>query len=125
MSQEEQPKIIIDDDWKHQAQKEKEELSAHSDEALADVDGPLPPPSFSSLVQMMATQILLYLGDVPNPMTGQTTKNLDLAKHQIDMLQMVEEKTKGNLTDDEKQLLDTALYEVRMRFVNAASSTNM
>ena len=79
-----------------------------------------PEASFSSLVQGLMTQALFYLGDLA-PRGSEPQVNLDMAKHQIDTLGVVEEKTKGNLTDDEKRLLDAALYEVRMRYVNVAS----
>ena len=80
----------------------------------------LPPPSFGSLVQSIVTQILFYLGDL-TPRGSEPTINLDMAKHQIDILGVLEEKTKNNLTDEEKHLLDAALYETRMRYVNVAS----
>jgi hypothetical protein len=80
----------------------------------------LPPPSFASLVQSIVTQILFYLGDL-TPRGAEPTINLDMAKHQIDILGVLEEKTKGNLTEEEKHLLDAALYETRMRYVNVAS----
>jgi len=79
-----------------------------------------PEASFSTLVQSMMTQSLFYLGDLA-PRGSEPQVNLDMAKHQIDTLGVLEEKTKGNLTDDEKRLLDAALYEVRMRYVNVAS----
>ena len=80
----------------------------------------LPPPSFGTLVQSIVTQILFYLGDL-STRGVEPTVNLDMAKHQIDMLGILEEKTRGNLTDEEKRLLDTALYETRMRYVSVAS----
>lgn len=75
--------------------------------------------SFAGLVQTLMTQALFYLGDL-GTRSGQTMVDLDMAKLQIDMMGVLEEKTKGNLTEEEKQLLDTALYEVRMRFVAVA-----
>lgn len=80
----------------------------------------LPPPSFAALVQSIVTQILFYLGDL-SPRGSEPQINLDMAKHQIDILGILEEKTKSNLTDDEKHLLDAALYETRMRYVSVAS----
>jgi hypothetical protein len=71
-------------------------------------------------VQSIVTQILFYLGDL-TPRGAEPTINLDMAKHQIDILGVLEEKTKGNLTEEEKHLLDAALYETRMRYVNVAS----
>ncbi|MFN4242022.1 MAG: DUF1844 domain-containing protein [Tepidisphaerales bacterium] len=79
----------------------------------------VPQASFAGLVQTLMTQALFYLGDL-GTRSGQTVVDLDLAKLQIDLLGVLEEKTRGNLTDAEKQLLDNALYEVRMRFVSVA-----
>jgi hypothetical protein len=66
------------------------------------------------------TQALFYLGDLA-PQGSQPTVNLDMAKHQIDTLSILEDKTRGNLNEEEQKLLDTALYESRMRYVNVAS----
>ena len=80
----------------------------------------LPPASFASLVQSIVTQALFYLGDLA-VRGGEPVVNLDMAKHHIDTLGVLEEKTKGNLTAEEQRLLDAALYEARMRYVNVAS----
>ncbi|MGD1277874.1 MAG: DUF1844 domain-containing protein [Tepidisphaeraceae bacterium] len=80
----------------------------------------VPPASFAVLVQSLLTQILFYLGDL-TARGNEPQINLDMAKHQIDILGILEEKTRGNLSDDEKKLLDTALYETRMRYVSVAS----
>ena len=68
----------------------------------------------------MPHEDFLYLGDLA-PRGAEPQINLDLAKHNVDLLAVIEEKTKGNLTDDEKRLLDAALYETRMRYVAVAS----
>ena len=60
---------------------------------------------------------MLNLGAIEDPETGQKTKNLPLAKQTIDILGMLEEKTKGNLTDDEAAMLKNILYELRMLYV--------
>jgi hypothetical protein len=80
----------------------------------------LPPASFSTLVQSIVTQILFYLGDL-SPQGGEPMLNLDMAKHQLELLTMIEEKTVNNLSPEEKQMLDAALYEARMRYVSVAS----
>lgn len=82
--------------------------------------GQVPTPSLGSLVQSLVTQILFYLGDLSTRGT-EPTVNLDMAKYNIDVLSVLEEKTRGNLTDEEQKLLDSALYEVRMRYVSVAS----
>ena len=80
----------------------------------------IPAASLESLVQSLVTQILYYVGDLATR-GGEGNVNLDMAKHNIDLLGLLEEKTKGNLTPDEQQMLDQASYEARMRFVNTAS----
>ena len=80
----------------------------------------MPPPSLATLVQSLLTQVLFYLGDLA-PRGQQPSINLDMAKHNVDLLNVLEEKTKGNLSEEEKRLLDAALYETRMRYVNVAS----
>ncbi|HTL27609.1 MAG TPA: DUF1844 domain-containing protein [Tepidisphaeraceae bacterium] len=80
----------------------------------------LPPPSFATLVQSIVTQILFYLGDLATR-GGEPSLNLDMAKHHIDTLGILEDKTKNNLTPEEQSLLDAALYETRMRYVSVAS----
>jgi hypothetical protein len=140
---EEKPSLHIDNDWKRQAQEEKkrlaeEEARTNKEPASAAVPSPgaatparpgpagarprgdLPPASLSTLIQSMLTQILFYLGDL-TARGAEPNINLDMAKHQIDILGILEEKTRGNLTPEEKQLLDTALYEARMRYVSVAS----
>ncbi len=122
----EDKKIIIDDDWKNQAQAEKEKLSEQVDKpAEGGVGGPegergLPPASFTTLISSLVTQIFYSLGGIEDPQTGKRYLDLGLAKHHIDMLSVIEEKTKNNLTPDEKKLLDQALYETRMQYVQIA-----
>jgi len=80
----------------------------------------LPPASLAALVQSLATQAAIFMADQRDPETGQSLRNLDLAKHNIDLLRVLEEKTKGNLTEEEKHLLETVLYELLMAYVGAA-----
>jgi hypothetical protein len=83
----------------------------------------LPPPSFSFLVATNAAQIATLLGQTPNPLTGKTEVRLDMAKHFIDTLTILAEKTKGNLTADEEALLSAVLHQSRMAYVAAAQKT--
>jgi hypothetical protein len=80
----------------------------------------LPSASFATLVQSLMTQTMFYLGELA-PQGAEPMVNLDMAKHQIDLLGILEEKTVNNLTEDEKHLLDAALYETRTRYVQVAS----
>ncbi|MCE5325733.1 MAG: DUF1844 domain-containing protein [Planctomycetaceae bacterium] len=118
----EEPKIIVDSDWKKQAQAEKEKLDKEVEESGAGGRGPrrIPPASFSTLVSSLAMQVMMSLGGMQDPQTKRPVVDLALAKHHIDTLAMLEEKTKGNITDEEKKLLDEALYQVRMQYVQIA-----
>jgi hypothetical protein len=80
----------------------------------------IPDASVGTLVNSLMTQVLLYLGELA-PRGVEPQVNLDMAKFNIDLLGVLEEKTKGNLAPDEQKLLDTALYETRMRYVQIAS----
>jgi len=79
----------------------------------------IPDASLQTLVNTVVTQAMLYMGEMPTS-SGQTMVSLDMAKHQVDTLGILEEKTRGNLTEAEQTALDLALYEVRTRFINAA-----
>jgi hypothetical protein len=80
----------------------------------------MPAASFGSLISSIMTQALFYLGELA-PRGGEPVVNLDMAKHHIDTLGVLEEKTRGNLTPEEQKLLDSVLYDTRMRYVNTAS----
>src|SRR3970040_2093729 len=95
------PKIHIDSDWKAQAQAEKQRLAEKSKQTAADkpkgsAPGGLPPANFETLVSTMVSQALFAMGAIPDPSTGQRMQHLDLARFHIDMLGVIEEKTKGN-----------------------------
>ncbi|MDP6582958.1 MAG: DUF1844 domain-containing protein [Vicinamibacterales bacterium] len=79
-----------------------------------------PDISFNSLVITLATSAAVHLGDAADPATGQKMPpNLDAAGHMLDLLAVLAEKTKGNLTPDEERFLTQVLYELRMRFTEA------
>jgi hypothetical protein len=86
---------------------------------------PLPtsflPPSFSLLVATFASQATVAFGHVPHPIDGKTEVRLGLAKHAIDMLTVVEQKTKGNLAPDEAAMLDSVLHQLRLAYVEASA----
>jgi hypothetical protein len=148
---EEQPSLHIDTDWKKQAQEEKRRLAEEEEKKKAQQPktgpaptspmpgvgagaaagpstassrgrerGTLPAASFGSLVQSLTTQVLFYLGEL-TPRGVEPQVNLDMAKYNIDLLGVLEDKTKNNLDDEERRLLDAALYETRMRYVSVAS----
>lgn len=82
---------------------------------------PLPQVSFSTFVFSLSSSALVHLGEVPEPSTGQTRTDLPMAKQIIDTLGMLDEKTKGNLAQDEDKLLKTVLYDLRMRYIQKSS----
>jgi hypothetical protein len=79
--------------------------------------GPQPEISFSQFIFMQYQQGKLVLGDFPNPETGKYEVNLPLARYTIDVLAVLEKKTQGNLTEDEAQLLENALHELRIGYL--------
>lgn len=82
-------------------------------------DGPPLPADFTTFCLSMASAALIHLGDAPSPETGETAPNLALARQTIDTLAMLRDKSRGNLSGDEQKLVDTLLYDLRMRFVSA------
>ena len=77
----------------------------------------LPPVDFSGLILSLSHAALLHLGQIPDPHTGQTHKDHDMARHTIDTISMLRDKTKGNLTPEEQKLTDNVLTELRLAFV--------
>jgi hypothetical protein len=75
---------------------------------------------FSTLVFSLATGAFIHLGLAADPLTQKTEKNLPLAKQNIDILEMLQTKTKGNLSAEEAQLMESLLAELRLRFIEAA-----
>ena len=79
--------------------------------------GILPEVTFSTFVLSLASSALVHLGEVPNPETGQTVRDEALARNAIDLLTMLDDKTRNGLTPDESKLMRDVLYELRMKFV--------
>ena len=118
-------KIIVDEDWKQQAQKEKEILAAQEETKKKETGedkaerAPLPKGNFAALISMLTTQALFAMGVLK--VEGQEKEpDLEMAKYNIDMLETLEEKTKGNLTEEEKKVLENTLSQVRMAYVKVA-----
>ena len=123
---EKEKKIIIDEDWKEQAQREKEKLAKQAEveseakEQAEEQEQQLPPADFSGLVSMLTTQAFFALGVLRTEQDKDQPVDLALAKYNIDMLEVLQEKTKGNITDGEKKLLESALHQLRMTFVKVS-----
>jgi len=124
-------KIIIDEDWKQQAQREKEILAeqekAEKEEAKKGKmprdnsrRGPLPKGDFAAMISMLVTQALFALGLLQVEGQEEKEPDLELAKYSIDMLETIEKKTKGNLTEEEKKVLENTLGQVRIAYVKVA-----
>ena len=132
------PKLIIDTDWKSQAQAEKEKLTQASAKPAAPRPGAGTGPAgagapgngaeaqaadsnapigFQDLLSLLVSQALAYMGAYPDPRTGKAVVALEPARVYIDMLGVLQEKTKGNLSEAESQLLTRTLAELRMEFV--------
>jgi hypothetical protein len=90
-----------------------QENSSSSPKAESDY----PQVTFTNFVLSLSTSALFHFGDFPDPEGGKTEKNLPAAKQTIDILDMLKEKTKGNLDENENNLIQGALYELKMRFV--------
>ncbi len=80
-------------------------------------DHALPSIDFATFIVSLSHSALLHLGDAPHPETNAIEANVALARQTIDLLGLLEEKTKGNLTGDEERLLTQVLFDLRMRFV--------
>lgn len=80
----------------------------------------MPEVTFSTFVLSLASSALMHMGEVPDPDTGQTVRNEALARNAIDLLTMLDDKTRNGLTPDESKLMRDLLYEVRMKFVARA-----
>lgn len=126
-----EPKLIIDTDWKSQAQAEKDRLEqaavAKKPKAAPGTPGSDGAPEddkvrFEDVVALLASQSLSYLGYFPDPRTGQAVVSLEYAKLHIDMLGIIEEKTKGNLSEAEATALTRTVSELRMAFVEVQSA---
>jgi hypothetical protein len=121
----EEKKIIVDEDWKQQAEKEKEKLVAEEESQKQQEGGrrgPLPQGDFTGLVSMLFTQTLFSLGFLQAKGEEKRPIDLAMAKYNIDLLEMLEEKTKGNLSEDEQATLVNTLNELRMAYVKVADA---
>jgi hypothetical protein len=124
-------KIIIDEDWKSQVQAEKEAAAksavASKPEASAQPGAsaghmPIPPASLEMLLTMLATEAMVALGQIAHPATGQPQPDLGQAQYLIDLVEVLREKTQGNLSANEQQLMETLLHQLRLAYVESAGA---
>jgi len=90
---------------------------ADESEKQAQAEATFPDLNFSTFVFSLGTSAMYHFGDFPDPVTKKAERNLEAAKQTIDILGILKDKTKGNLSDDEDRLLESLLYELRMRYV--------
>ncbi|MCC9599794.1 DUF1844 domain-containing protein [Stieleria sp. JC731] len=114
------PELVVDDDWKSQVEQEK---TAPAEQAESnDPTGNLPPASLAMLISTFYSQAMVALGVMANPVTNEKSTDLMMAKHFIDTLEMLQEKTKGNTTDEEDKMYDEVLHLLRMAYVGASKA---
>ena len=119
----EEPKAAVEAGAPEQ-EKEAEKASASGTREASDKTqskGPFPEVSLATFVISLSSSALVHLGEIPEPETNQTRVDLPIAKQIIDTLGMLQEKTKGNLDQDEDRLLRSVLYDLRMRYVEKAN----
>lgn len=130
---EESVKKRVDESWKEQADREKHAVGQPSGPSMQpegpggtgvrpEAEGPLQ-ARFDLFVSGLAMEAFIALGDMPHPTTRKQTTSLPQAKYLIDLLGVLEEKTKGNLSVDEGRLLKDALYQLRMRYLAKSGGT--
>jgi len=118
-------KIIIDEDWKQEAKKEKDVLAAEEEQEKKEEEktqrrGPLPKGDLAALISMLTTQAFFSMGAFKIEGQDDREPDLELARYNIDMLETLEEKTKGNLSEQEQKVLQDTLNQVRMAYVKLA-----
>lgn len=80
---------------------------------------PLPEVNFSSLILSLSSSVLFHLGEIPDPQTGEKRKDLTMAKHGVDTIAMLKDKTRGNLSKEEGLFVENVLTDLRWRYVKA------
>ena len=120
----EERKIIIDEDWKSQVAREREEFEKKGAEPPPDSAGPaeIPPASFEMLVTSIGMQAMMALGQIADPHSGKAIYHPDLARHHIDTLGILQEKTSGNLSREEDATLENLLFQLRQLYVSMGAS---
>jgi hypothetical protein len=96
-----------------------------TDEASSDLSETpgAPPATFEFLIHTLFTQALMALGRIPNPITKQSVVNMATARHFVDTLTMLEKKTVGNLTEDERRMLEEIQHQLRLMIVTGGTAS--
>lgn len=120
-SEEQDKSYTVNDKRGQEKPKEEQQVNAETvqtEKSSKDAHN-APTINFTSFVLSISTSALVQMGLIPDPVSNETQKNMVLAKQQVDILEMLYEKTKGNLDDNEEKLMQQVLYELRMRYVEA------
>lgn len=105
---------------KETVKEEERQEAPRMEEKKEQESPPLPEVNFNSLIFSLSSSALFHLGEIGDPQTGEKKKDLPLARHAIDTIDMLEEKTKGNLTEEEARFIENVLTDLRWRYVKAA-----
>ncbi len=113
---------------KEEAAEPTEDAAESQDEAAQDqapgagdepaIDSSMMEVNFSNFILSLGTSAVLHFGEFPDPVSGQQEQNLPMAKHTIDILNLLRDKTSGNLESEEEKLLSDLLYQLRMKYVS-------
>ena len=119
---EDQDKGFVVRDKRFSAKEEEAapKIKEQKEEKKAEEQALLPEINFVTFLLSLSTSALIQLGEIEDPASNQSVKNLPLAKQTIDLIGMLQEKTKGNLTSEEQRLMENILFDLRMRYVKAA-----
>ena len=111
----------LKEEKKEAADKVKEEKERKEEPRKEEAErAPLPEVNFNSLIFSLSSSVLLHLGEIADPQSGEKKIDIALAKHTIDIIAMLKEKTQGNLTEEEEKFLESILTDLRLRYVKAA-----
>ena len=111
----------LKEEKKEAAEKVKEEKERKGEPKKEEAErAPLPEVNFNSLIFSLSSSVLLHLGEIADPQSGEKKKDIALAKHTIDTIAMLKQKTQGNLTEEEQKFIDAILADLRWRYVKAA-----
>ena len=116
-------KLHIDSDWKAEAAREKQRLAEQEKQQQRPRGEAQTGAGFIELLNMLAMQAVIGLGGYQGPGGERIPPNPAAAKHHIDLLEVLDKKTAGNLNDEEKRALDSVLYELRMQYVQFVSAS--
>jgi len=120
-------KIIIDEDWKSQVQAEREAAKqqpqpAAGEQSKVGDSAQMPPASLEMLITTLVTEAMISLGQIPHPHSGESVFHPQQAKYLIDTIEVLREKTQGNVTPDETEMMDQLLHQLRMAYVQLTAA---